>query len=127
MSRHQPDPGCHLTARPKLSAIVDGRDNRSGNDRADAGQLREPPTRLIRAAAGNHGRVELLDPTIELVQWSRSSPKIARAKSDSSAPATAPGACAMKRHGPCGSTIPYSARRPRVWLIKAVRWQIRRS
>src|SRR5271170_2254553 len=68
LSRHQPDPRGHLAARPKLSAIVDGGDDRSGNDRADAGQLREPPTSLIRAAEGNHRRVELLNPTIEIVQ-----------------------------------------------------------
>src|ERR1700719_1540877 len=68
LSRHQPDPRCHLTARAKLSAIVNGGDDRCGDDRADAGQLREPPTNLIRAAQGNHRRVELLDPMIELVQ-----------------------------------------------------------
>src|ERR1700688_2368257 len=68
LSRYQPDPGCHLAARAKLSAIVDGSDNRCGDDRPDAGQLGEPPTGLIGAAEGNHRRVELLDPAIEIVQ-----------------------------------------------------------
>src|SRR5215472_362580 len=68
LSRHQPDPCCHLTARPKLSAIVDGGDDGRGDDRADAGQLREPPTSLIRATEGNDRRVELLNPTIEVVE-----------------------------------------------------------
>src|ERR1700674_2003492 len=68
LSRPQPDPRCHLAARAKLSAIVDGGDDRGGNDRTDTRQLREPPASLIRAAKANHRRVELLDPTIEVVQ-----------------------------------------------------------
>ena len=68
LSRHQPDPRCHLAARAKLSAIVDGGDDRRGDNRADAGQLREPPASLIRAADGNHRRVELLDPAIEIAE-----------------------------------------------------------
>src|SRR5437868_10428774 len=34
LSRHQPDPRCHLTARAKLAAIVDGGDDRCGDDRS---------------------------------------------------------------------------------------------
>ena len=41
----------------------------SGDDRADAGQPREPPTSLIRATEGNDRRVELLNPTIEVVEF----------------------------------------------------------
>jgi hypothetical protein len=49
-------------------------------------------------AEGNHPRIELLDPTVEVQQ---------RASSDMSASATAPRAWAVNhRHGPCGSTIP---------------------
>src|SRR5215467_11900811 len=69
LSRHQSDPRCHLAARTKLSAIVDGGDDGRGDDRADAGQPREPPTSLIRATEGNDRRVELLNPTIEVVEF----------------------------------------------------------
>src|ERR1700681_556394 len=68
LSRHQPDPRCHLAARAKLSAVVDGSDDCRGDDRADARQLGEPPATLIRAAEANNRRVELLNPTIEVVQ-----------------------------------------------------------
>src|SRR4051794_5682016 len=68
LSRHQPDPRRHLTARAKLSAIVDGRDDRRGDDWTDARQLGKPPTSRIRAAYGYHCRVKLLNPTIELVE-----------------------------------------------------------
>src|SRR5215469_2741390 len=69
LSRHQPDPRCHLTARTKLSAVADGSDDCSGDDRTDAGQLREPPTSLIRATEGNDRRVELFNPTIEVAEF----------------------------------------------------------
>src|SRR6516162_9741435 len=62
---HQPDPGCHLAARAKLTAIVDAADDRSGNDRPHPRQLCEPPTSLVRAAEGDDHRVELFDPAIE--------------------------------------------------------------
>src|SRR5215472_16192715 len=65
---HQPDPRCHLATRAKLSAVVDGSDDRRGDDRADAGQLGEPPANRIRAAEGNHRRVQLRNPTIEVVE-----------------------------------------------------------
>src|SRR6516162_3012846 len=65
---HQPDPGCHLAARAKLTAIVDSADDRSGDDRPDPRQLCEPPTSLVRAAKGDDHRVELLDPAIQVVQ-----------------------------------------------------------
>src|SRR6516164_1469018 len=65
---HQPDPGCHLAARAELSAVVDGSDDRRCDDRADAGQLGEPPTSLVRAAKGDDHRVKLFDPAIEAVQ-----------------------------------------------------------
>src|SRR5215472_4919861 len=119
---HQPDPGCHLAARAKLTAIVDAADDRSGNDRPHPRQLCEPPTSLVRAAKGAIIASSFWTRRSRSSSWSMSSPKIARAMSDRSAPAMAVGACAIKRHGPCGSTTPYSARRPRVWLIKAVRW-----
>src|SRR5438067_10855932 len=62
LSRHQPDPRCHLTARANLAATFDRGDDRGGVDRADAGQLREPTTRLIRATQGQHVRADPLDP-----------------------------------------------------------------
>src|SRR5262245_39877873 len=65
---HQPDPGCHLAARAKLTAIVDTADDRSGDDRSHPRQLCEPPASLVRAAEGDDHRVELLDPAIEVVQ-----------------------------------------------------------
>src|SRR6516164_3857194 len=65
---HQPDPGCHLAARAKLTAIVDAADDRSGNDRPHPRQLCEPPTSLVRAAEGDDHCVELLDPAIQVVQ-----------------------------------------------------------
>src|SRR6202158_1629053 len=65
---HPPDPRSHLAPRGKLSAVVNGSDDRRGDDRADARQLGEPPARLIRAAEANNRRVELLNPTIEVVQ-----------------------------------------------------------
>src|SRR5260370_42109972 len=68
LSRHQPDPRCHLATRAKLSAVVDGSDDRRGDDRADARQLGEPPTGLIRATEANNRRVELLHPTIEVAE-----------------------------------------------------------
>src|SRR5215469_135120 len=64
---HQTDPGCHLAARAKLTAIVDAADDRSGNDRPHPWQLCEPPTSLVRAAEGDDHRVELLDPAIQVV------------------------------------------------------------
>ena len=66
LSRHQSDPRCHLATRAKLSAVVDGSDDRRGDDRADARQLGEPPAGLIRATEANNRRVELLNPTIEV-------------------------------------------------------------
>src|SRR6516225_10005511 len=65
---HQPDPGCHLAARAKLTAIVDAADDRSGNDRPHPRQLCKPPTSLVRAAKGDDHRVKLFDPAIEAVQ-----------------------------------------------------------
>src|SRR6516164_8797277 len=65
---HQSDPGCHLAARAKLTAIVDAADDRSGNDRPHPRQLCEPPTSLVCAAKGDDHRVELLDPAIQVVQ-----------------------------------------------------------
>ncbi len=35
LPRYQSDPGCHLAARAKLSALVDGGDDRSSHDRTD--------------------------------------------------------------------------------------------
>jgi len=68
LSQHQPDPRRHLATRAKLSTVVDGSDDRRGDDRADAGQLGEPPANRVRAAERNHRRVELLNPTIEVVE-----------------------------------------------------------
>ena len=65
---HQPDPGCHLAARAKLSAVVDGSDDRRGDDRADTRQLGESPAGLFRATEASNRRVELLYPTIEVVE-----------------------------------------------------------
>src|SRR5215471_12609521 len=81
---HQPDPGCHLAARAKLTAIVDAADDRRGDDRPHPRQLCEPPTSLIRAAEGDDHCVELLDPAIEVVELVRiAASKIASASTAS--------------------------------------------
>jgi hypothetical protein len=68
LSRHQPDPCCHLATRAKLLAVVDGSNDRCGDDRADARQLGEPPAGLIRATEADNRRVELFNPTIEVAE-----------------------------------------------------------
>ena len=127
LPRHQSDPSRHLTAGAKLSAFVDGSDNRRSDDRTDAGSLASRRQVAFVRQRRTIVASSFLIRRSRSANWSNSSPKIARARSDRSAAAMATGAWAVNRHGPYGGTMPYSASKPRVWLINAVRWQIRRT
>src|SRR5436305_3597563 len=85
LSRHQADPGCHFAAGAKLSAIVDGSDDRGGDDRADAGQLGEPSASFISATKLTIIASSFLIRRSRSSSWTSSSPKIERARSDRSA------------------------------------------
>src|SRR5262252_8613526 len=66
---HQPDPGCHLAARAKLTAIVDAADDRSGDDPPHPRQLCEPPISLARAAeCDNHPASHRSSRVVSLVE-----------------------------------------------------------
>lgn len=47
LSRYQADPGGELAPRSEMTAVVDGCDQRGGDDRADARQDSEPAARGV--------------------------------------------------------------------------------
>jgi hypothetical protein len=68
LSWYQADPGGELAARSEMTAVIDRRDQRGGDDRADARQYGEPAAGGVRAANRDDPCVELFEPAINVVE-----------------------------------------------------------
>src|SRR5512139_2034554 len=71
--RHEPNPGWEVAARSEGLWIGNGSNYRSGQHRADAGSLIEPPARLIGPVPGHNHTVELKKLLLEPLQLSSQS------------------------------------------------------